>query len=108
MLNFKGIQFAPDFTVRSKENFHQAQIYVDSEVIRRTEPYIPILTGALKDSGKTGTKTGSGVVQYPVQYAKPRYYKGRKGKGLRGKYFFHRMKADHKADILRKVEDKLK
>ena len=106
MIEFKGLEFAPDFTVKSKENFRQAQIYVDSEVIRRTEPYIPILTGALKDSGKTGTKIVSGVVQYPVEYARPRYYKGRKGKGLRGKYFFHRMKADHKEDILRGVKGK--
>lgn len=85
----------------------KVQKYVDSEVLRRSDPYVPFLTGALKKSGFLGTKIGSGTVIYNAIYAHKNYYHNRgRGKqgtskgGLRGKYWFERMKADHLTDIV--------
>lgn len=89
------------------------QKYVDSEVIRLTDPYVPMDTGALKKSAPLGTKIGSGTVIYNSVYAKRQYYtnagRGKQGTskgGLRGKYFFERMKADHLKDIIAGAKNK--
>lgn len=95
------------------------QKVIDSEVLRRSDPYIPMLSGNLKRSGTTGTVIGSGEVKYIAPYARKQYYnnagRGRQGftkknahnyKCLRGKMWFERMKADHKDDILRAAKEK--
>lgn len=75
---------------------------MDSEVLRRSTPYVPFKTGNLIKSGIRGTKIGSGEVMYDIVYAHTNYYlnagKGKQGTasgGLRGKFWFERMKADH-------------
>lgn len=85
----------------------RAQQYVDSEVLRLTDPYVPMLTGALKKSGITGTVVGSGLVVYKAPHARRQYYtnagRGKQGTqrgGLRGRYWFARMKADHGKQII--------
>lgn len=78
----------------------RVQMYVDSEVVRRMEPYTPFLTGALIKSATAHTKIGSGEVKSVTPYAKRQYY-GNKGSGRRGKMWFERMKANEKNDILR-------
>ena len=111
MIRFTGLVFRPDFHVRSEEEFAQAQRYVDSEVLRLSDPYVPFRTGMLKKSGITGTVLGSGVVDYTAPYARRQYYtnagRGIQGlraaggtSGKRGKFWFERMKADHKDEIL--------
>ena len=105
----------------------QVQKYIDSEVIRLSGPYTPHRTGVLKKSAKTGTKIGSGKVEYASPYGRYQYY-GKlmvspetgspwakryetkvltdrnltyHGGGLlAGSYWFERMKADHKDKIL--------
>lgn len=90
----------------------RVQKVVDREVLRRCDPYVPMLTGNLKRSGITGTVIGSGTVTWKCVYAYRQYYnnagKGRQGtakhnshnyKCLRGKLWFERMKADHMNDI---------
>lgn len=94
--------------LRRNQQFRNAQEYVDSEVLRRCEPYVPKQTGALRMSGYSGTRIGSGVVQYTAPHAKPRYYKGRAKRGLQGKFWLTRMKADHKEQILRGAGRKFK
>ena len=42
---------------------------VDSEVLRRSTPYVPFKTGNLIKSGIRGTKIGSGEVMYNAVYA---------------------------------------
>ncbi|MBR6407598.1 MAG: hypothetical protein IKS19_03270 [Clostridia bacterium] len=74
-----------------------AQSYLDSEVLRRCEPYVPYLTGRLLSSGYTATAIGSGLVIYSVPYAGRQYYGGRdpgtsRFGPLRGRYWFERMK----------------
>jgi hypothetical protein len=86
-------KFAPKYTRR----YSQAQKYVDSEVLRLSEPYTPLLTGTLIKSGTLGTDIGSGKVRWITPYAKRQYYKGRSpGTSnfgpLRGRFWFERMK----------------
>lgn len=52
----------------------KVQKIVDSEVLRRCDPYVPFRTGALKKSGILGTKIGSGEVVYNAVYAHENYY----------------------------------
>lgn len=78
----------------------KVQQYVDSEVLRLTDPYVPMDTGQLKQSGTRHTKIGSGNVIYKTPYARKQYFHN-KGNGLRGAYWFERMKADHRDNILK-------
>ena len=78
--------------------YGKAQRFVDSEVLRLSEPYIPLLTGTLIKSGILGTDIGSGLVQWITPYARRQYYRGREPGSsltgpLRGKLWFARMKA---------------
>lgn len=118
MMRFTGITFDPNFKQRAEKNFEQAQKYVDSEALRHSDPYVPMLTGTLKKSGVSGTVIGSGVIRYTAPYAEKQYYtnagRGKQGttkhnshnyKCLRGKFWFERMKADHKDEILRGLKE---
>jgi hypothetical protein len=98
---------------RCLEPSGKVQKIVDSEVLRRSDPYVPFQTGFLKKSGILGTKIGGGEVVYNAVYAHINYYlnagKGKQGTasgGLRGKYWFERMKADHLDDIIKTAKEK--
>lgn len=84
---------------RGLESGGPVQVFVDSEVLRLCDPYIPFRTGMLRDSGILSTTIGSGEVIYNTPYARRQYYEN-KGSGKRGKLWFERMKADHRDDIL--------
>ena len=85
---------------RNLESNGAVQKFIDSEVIRLSEPYTPFDTGYLKNNApKIGTEIGSGEVVYNAPYARRQYYENR-GNGQRGKMWFERMKADHKDEIL--------
>lgn len=114
MIKFTGLAWRKDFKQKIEKNFSNAQKYIDSESLRRSDPYTPFLTGNLKRSGTLGTKIGSGELKYNAPYAKRQYYtnsgRGKQGttkknshnyKCLRGKMWFERMKADCKEDILK-------
>lgn len=116
MMHFAGITYDPNFKQKAEKNFAQAQKYVDSEVLRYSDPYTPFRTGMMKKSGTSGTVLGSGEIKYTAPYARKNYYanagRGIEGlnasggvKGLRGKLWFERMKADHKKDILRGLKN---
>lgn len=97
---------------RNLESGGKVQKAIDSEVLRRSDPYVPFLSGALKKSGTLGTKIGSGLVVYNAVYADRQYYRnagnGKQGTasgGLRGKYWFERMKAEHLQDILKTARE---
>lgn len=107
------LTFNPNFGSNWTGTFSKIQKYIDSEVLRLSDPYVPFDTGVLKMSGKLGTVIGSGLVMYAAPYAHQQYYhnagNGKQGtakqnthnyKCLRGKYWFERMKADHLQDIL--------
>ncbi len=131
-LRMKGFRFKLDSTKdilarRGLEGGGKVQRYVDSEVLRLSEPYTPHRTGALTKSAQSSTTIGSGEVKWNTPYT--RYlYRGKlmvspstgsswtkknetkvltsvqlryHGGGKRGKLWFERMKADHKSKILR-------
>lgn len=89
----------------------KAQIFVDSEVLRCCDSYVPLRRGPLKRSGTTATVKGSGMVRYNTPYARLNYYSnkgnGREGMnkgGKRGRLWFERMKPDYKDSILNGVK----
>lgn len=59
---------------RFNPKYKKAQMYLDSEVLKDSAPYVPMRTGNLMNSGQTGTTLGSGKVQYNAPYAKRMYY----------------------------------
>lgn len=85
----------------------QAQKFIDSEVLRRCDPLVPLDQGTLKQSGIRETKIDSGQVVYRTPYARRHYYNtggidafGRRfrpsrfeGAPYRGSHWFERMKA---------------
>lgn len=88
----------------------RVQKFVDSEVVRYCDPLVPFRTGALKQSGISGTAKGSGVVQYNSAYARKNYYdnsghgiEGLANGGQRGRLWFYRMKIAHLDDIRRGI-----
>lgn len=87
-------------------NIDRAQQYVDSEVLRRCDPFVPKDTGELIRSGIRETKLGSGRVVYRTPYARRWYYEPARFQGApkRGNYWFERMKSSSgKKAILRGV-----
>jgi len=85
----------------------RVQKFIDSECIRCMDKYTPFQTGILKRSVIWDTVIGSGILRQAVPYARQNYYhnagRGTQGTargGLRGRYWFERMKAAHKKEIL--------
>lgn len=87
---------------RGLEEGGRVQQYVDSEVMRYMQPYMPKLSGTMIESMVIATDIGSGEVVVNTSYAKKVSKKARynKEEPLRGARFFERMKADHNDDIL--------
>lgn len=90
------LSWNPGFGPRLTKNLNQAQAFVDSEALRRSEPYTPLRTGTLVKTGILGTVVGSGLVQWIAPYAKRQYYSkrtpGSTTGALRGPMWFQRMK----------------
>lgn len=85
-------RFVPKWTGR----YSVAQRFIDSEVLRQSEPFTPLLTSMLIKTGILGTEVGSGTVSWIAPYARRQYYRGRrpgesKTGPLRGRYWFERM-----------------
>ncbi|MEE0944877.1 MAG: minor capsid protein [Clostridia bacterium] len=86
----------------------EVQKLIDSEVLKRCEPFVPKNSGALISSAERATKIGSGKVTYDTHYAAYQYYgvsvngKALKYNGApsRGSFWFERMKAIHGNEIL--------
>jgi len=100
ILNKEGkaeLVFNPNFAPKWTRRYTITQKFVDSEVLRRCEPYTPLLTGTLIKTGILGTDIGSGLVMWIAPYAKAQYYSPRKPGSqtgaLRGSHWFARMKA---------------
>ena len=96
------------FQPRKQKQYSAAQKFVDSEVLRLCEPYIPLLTGTLIKTGILGTDIGSGLVMWIAPYAKKQYYSPRKAGSqtgpLRGPFWFARMKATSGKDIIKSAK----
>lgn len=80
------------------------QKFIDSEVIRTSEPYVPFRDGTLASSATRNTSLGSGNVIYQTPYARRLYYNPQynfSGAPIRGGKWFERMKLDHRDTILK-------
>ncbi len=111
------LKWNPNFQPNWQGAFDKAQEYIDNEVLRLSDPYLPMQSGMLKKLGILGTIPGSGEVVWNGPYARYLYYGklmvGRAPKKLtdtnltfhgapkRGAFWFERMKADKKDQILR-------
>jgi len=93
-----------NFAPKWNGNYTRAQRFVDSEILRLSEPFTPLQTGMLIKSGSLGTDVGSGEVKWIAPYARAQYYSPRKAGSetgpLRGGFWFERMKALYKKVIL--------
>lgn len=94
-------------SARGLNTGERVQKFIDNEVLRQSEPYVPMLNKDLIRSGPINTKIGSGEVIYRTPYARRQYYEnagmGKEGMskgGRRGKQWFERMKANHREQIL--------
>lgn len=82
----------------------RAQRFVDSEVLRLSDPLVPMDSGQLKSSGTRNTRIGQGLVRYATPYASRMYYNPQyhfSGAPNRGAFWFERMKRSNKQAILR-------
>lgn len=70
----------------------EVQRYIDSEVLRLCEPYVPFDVGTLIQSGINNTVIGSGEVKYRTPYARRWYYRDANFQEAprRGNYWFER------------------
>ncbi len=126
----------PNLQQTHKEKIKKAQMFVDSDCIRLMVPYTPMLNGKMFQSATNGTVIGSGEIKYTSPYARYQYYGkvmvssvtgspwARKGESKvfterninynksrntkAGSYWFERMKADRKDQILMAAQRLLK
>lgn len=69
------VKINKEYTVsRFHTKYQLAQKYLDNEVLKDSDPYVPMDTGNLRNSGIRGTKLGSGEVIYNAPYARHCYY----------------------------------
>jgi hypothetical protein len=94
-----SLKWSTSFQPVRQRQYTLAQKFMDSEILRGTEPYVPLLTGTLIKTGILGTDVGSGLVQWIAPYAKAQYYRpkpaGSQTGPLRGPFWFERWKASH-------------
>ena len=98
------LEWNTNFKPKWQKRFSKAQVFVDNEVLRLSEPYTPLLSGVMIKSGTLGTVPGEGVVKWIAPYSRKRYYTPRKTPSttgpLRGPFWFEKMKAVWKDTII--------
>ena len=69
-----SVQFdSDDLLRRFEQRRNTAQVWLDSEILRSTEPFVPMDQGDLIGSGVRGTVPGSGLIVYNSPYAHYHY-----------------------------------
>ena len=97
------LKWNKQFAAQRNAHIARVQKFVDSEVLRLSDPLTPKQTGNLINSGKTGTKIGSGEVRYTAPYAAHQYYSTSESRSYdpnRGAHWFDRMKTAHMNESL--------
>lgn len=85
--------FGPDWT----KHLQGVQAMFDQEVLRVTEPYVPMNTGLLRRSAQMASNIGGGELDWSTPYAAVQYYgtsDSRSYSPLAGGHWGERMKAD--------------
>lgn len=68
------LKWNPGFAPQLNANHNSAQVYLDSEVLRTSNKYAPVVTSMLVKSGILGTEAGSGEVAWIAPYAWYQYH----------------------------------
>mgnify|MGYP001014117829 CR=1 FL=1 len=106
------LKFNTNFRGKWQKRYSQSQKFVDSEVLRFSEPFTPMLSGMMIKSGDLGTEVGSGTVKWIAPYSRRQYYATRKPGSqtgpLRGPFWFQRMKEIHGQTIIAGARKKMK
>lgn len=76
----------------------KGQQFFTHEVRRLSGPYVPFLSGTLKNTAQELTSR----IEYVQPYARRQYYENR-GNGLRGSHWTERMWADRGKEIIQSV-----
>lgn len=76
----------------------KGQQFFTHEVRRLSDPYVPFLSGTLKNNAQELTSR----IEYVQPYARRQYYENR-GNGLRGSHWTERMWADRGKEIIQSV-----
>ncbi|MBS5327208.1 MAG: capsid protein [Lachnospiraceae bacterium] len=76
----------------------KGQQFFTHEVRRLSDPYVPFLSGTLKNTAQELTSR----IEYVQPYARRQYYENR-GNGLRGSHWTERMWADRGKEIIQSV-----
>lgn len=76
----------------------KGQQFFTHEVRRLSDPYVPFLSGTLKDTAQELTNR----IEYVQPYARRQYYENR-GNGLRGSHWTEHMWADRGKEIIQSV-----
>ncbi|MEE7581836.1 MAG: capsid protein, partial [Oscillospiraceae bacterium] len=56
--NKAELQWNDAFAKNRTQGFDRVQVFIDNEVLRKCDPYVPMDTGMLKKSGILGTVVG--------------------------------------------------
>lgn len=108
MINFQGMSFSG---IRAQKSLQRAQDKIDSACIEQMKPYTPVAKPIYRNAGKMRDSHKAeepGLIVNTEPKARNEYYTNKGGSGgLRGKYWFERMKADHKDEILKAGQEEL-
>ena len=93
-----------DKTLNGLKPGGEVQLFVDTEIIKHCDPYVPFDTGMLKDSPLYASRIGHGEIIYDTPYARRMYTApddcNFQNRPLRGPNWAVRMWADHVKAIL--------
>lgn len=74
IVNPRLILHTDQINKRFTPKYADAQKWLDNEVLKDSDKYVPFRTGNLRNSGIRGTNIGSGMVIYNAPYAARCYY----------------------------------
>lgn len=103
------LEWNPGFSQKWNGQFSEAQMYLDSEILRLSNRYVPLRTSMLQKSGILGTEIGKGEACWIAPYARRQYYKTADSRSYdpkRGGHWFQRMWADHGNAIVAETKKK--
>lgn len=68
------LKWDPNFAPMLNQNHNRAQVFMDSEVLRTSNKFAPVVTSMLVKSGVLGTEAGTGEVAWIAPYAWRQYH----------------------------------
>lgn len=110
MIKFSGLDIK--ISSESKAALSNAQNALDAKCIELMRPYVPVAMERFANRGKmrdAHKQESPGVIVNTEPKAQQEYYTNKGGSGgLRGKYWFERMVADHSTELEQAANEGLK